>query len=906
MLNITSNMLLEGIDSLFGDVRIANSKITNENYFDTALEAASAIEAEYTDAKAKLYNGLASSNKEFKDMFSKAYRRSFPEKDEKYVGESCTSTEHFISFFGDSIQILNKAAGNIADSCGGICNQAPVVAKEAAKIIGVQEKSEACPVCHSIPCTCKKKEHLFKFTTDHGTDITDFNFPAMDNAIAGKESFKKLYDSMVVEAADVAAKRRGKMSGLDQPIDISLFGEAVISNFRSTNRYPITVNHRYLDYCIETVNSYQKRVESVTADAKKIAESIKEAANKVANVMTASSTMQYIKEDGSTVYLEDDEDVQNMDLYCKAKIDELVATCMEHLISIGAKIEAMKCEYDQCKAVLSKFVCGNPEPVALPAPPADPADDVPLVPSADGKADEPGEDSPAPSDGVSADGGAIQEDPNGDVDYTTEYESYMPWAVDDFSDTRDIEEYRDSYASFLSDMITHEAQLSSYINGEVLAESDQVFVEGAIGKTKGLLHRISEFIKKIWGKFKNAMASVFQNDQKYLSANENTIKNVQPKSANLDQWYNYNRKRISGEAGILSTLNQNMSKLINPQALMSSSPAAAGSPDISKCGDPKAGTANTFVTYFKQCDNPKENNTNDKFRTYFRGYPLNINSNTLTQQERTEMYDYCFNFKQGVEDVLQKDISTVEEMSNTADQAMQQFMQAVEQNTANAEQQQQNQANQTDNGNQQTGGGQDASTTTPEQKTESSDIASVIDQYFTEFTAKNVQDNPPQNGNNQGTTATNAVNAPDQKQVDNTNNANSNFNQSVAKGSNSNLKENAEVVQRYVTNVFEIAKQYVAIKLSMAQNAYQQYMQFFRWHVSQYAGTQQQQQQGGTNVDTSQATVNNGNGNNNNANQNQGQTSEPKKGDTSGEKKGIVNAAKNAFNNAKDKVKKNK
>ena len=32
-------------------------------------------------------------------------------------------------------------------------------------------------------------------------------------------------------------------------------------------------------------------------------------------------------------------------------------------------------------------------------------------------------------------------------------------------------------------------------------------------------------------------------------------------------------------------------------------------------------------------------------------------------------------------------------------------------------------------------------------------------------------------------------------------------------------------------------------------------MEFFKWHVGQYAGTDQQQQAGGDNIDTSQATV---------------------------------------------------
>ena len=862
MLNITSNMLLESTDSLFSDVRIANSKITNENYFDTALEAASSIEAEYTEAKAKLYNGLASSTKEFKDMFSKAYTRSFPEKDEKYVGESCTSTEHFISFFGKSVQILNKAAGNIADSCTGICNQAPVVTKEAAKTIGEQTKTDLCPVCKAHPCTCTKREQLFKFTTDHGMNITDFNFPKMDDAIAGKESFKSMYDSMVVEAADVAAKRRGALSGLNKPVDMSLFGEAVVSNFRSTNRYPVQINHRYLDYCTETVNSYQQRVNEMKADTKRIAKHFQEAANKIANVMTASSTMEYIKEDGNAVYLEGDECVQNMDLYCKAKVDELVAGCMEHIICIGAKLDAMKCEYDQCKAILSKYVCGNDEPVAVPSTDVS----VSVVPASEvePKEDDDDDNEAPAADGTTTDGGAIQEDPSGDVDYTAEYESYMPGVLD-IGDHRDMEDYRTSYASFLSDMITHEAQLSSYINGDILNESDQVFVEGAISKTKGLLHRIGEFIKKIWGKFKNAMAGLFQNDQKYLAANENTIKNVQPKSARLEQWYKYDRTRIAGEAGILNTLNQNMNKLLSPHTLMGSNPSAPGSPDISKCGDVKSGMANTFVTYFKQCDNPKENNTKDKFRTYFRGYPLTINSNTITQKERTDMYDYCFNFKQGVQDVLQKDIDTIEEMRSDADQAMAQFMQSIDQNEANVKAEKEKAEQQQQNDTQQTG---DKTVTQVKSKEESTDMASVIDQYFSEFTPVATQDNSPDNGNMQGTTAANAVTGSDK--VDNINKANTTANQTIAKGSNPNAtKENAQVVERYVANVFGIARDYLAVKLSMAQNAYQQYMQFFRWHVGQYAGTDKQQQQGGDNIDTSQATANTANNNNNGQQQQQ-------------------------------------
>lgn len=849
MFNINSNMLLEGTSSLFGDTRIANSQITNENYFDTALETANAIEAEYTEAKAKLYNGLATSTEEFKGMFSKAYNRSFPEKDKKSVNESCTSTDYFVSFFGKSVEILNKAAGNIANSCSGICKQVPIVTKEAAKTLGVLEKTELCPVCNSEPCSCKKRENLFKFTTDHGIKVTDFDFPAMDNAISKDADFKKIYDSMVSEAADVASKRRAVLSGLDSPVDITLFGEAVISNFRSTNRYPIAVNHRYLDYCIETVNSYNQRVDKMVSDVKKIATSFTEAANKVANVMTASSTMKYIKEDGNVENLANEDQVQNMDLYCKAKVDELVASCMEYIISIGAKLDAMKCEYDQCKAVLSKYKCGNPEVAALPVQP-------PVVVSIS-RDDEDKDTDPAGADGITPDSSTIQEDPNsGEVDYTTEYEeSYMPWAVNDYTDIRDMEDYRDSYTSFLVDMVAHEVELSSYINGELLAESDQVFIEGALGKTKGLLHSISEFIKKIWGKFKNAMAGVFQNDQKYLANNENTIKNVQCKSAQIDGWYNYNRALITNDTNTLATVNREMSNLVNASKLLSNmNSTSQPDPKIAQCGDKTNGMTNAFVTYFKACDNPKENNTNDKFRTYFRKYPISINANTLTSKERSEMYDFCYDFKQSVQDVLQKDVDAIEEMRSAAEESLQQLMNAVETNEANMKKKAEEEAakEQKEQQNQQTvqQGGQ--KTTEDNKQHEATDLSSVIDQYFTELSIGPTSNASDSSAGNSTTAA--AVNKPEN--MDNIKNASSAGNDQVAKSMDSNAtKANAEIIERYIKNVFDLTKQYAAIKISMAQNAYNQYMSLFRWHVGQYAGTDKQQQSGGNNIDTSQATV---------------------------------------------------
>ena len=94
MFKYNTNMLLENAP-IIGS-RLSRTALTNESYFNTALETVGKIKSQLNEAKLELYRGIseASSTDEFKKNFSKAYETSFPKKQDLAVSESCNSTEH--------------------------------------------------------------------------------------------------------------------------------------------------------------------------------------------------------------------------------------------------------------------------------------------------------------------------------------------------------------------------------------------------------------------------------------------------------------------------------------------------------------------------------------------------------------------------------------------------------------------------------------------------------------------------------------------------------------------------------------------------------------------------------------------------------------------------------------------
>ena len=377
MFKYNKNMLLENA-SIIGSA-VSRTALNNESYFNAALTAVGRIKSQLNEAKLELYQGIseASATDDFKKHFSKAYETSFPKKQDLAVSESCNSTEHFIRYFGNTVKILNTAAGNIASSCDAICNQAPVIAKESAKLISVVKEAKdnpTCPVCGKLPCTCNSdSERLFKFNTTNGFGVKKIDFQGIGQSIFNGEDTKSAYDKVKTENTTL----RSELCGLENmTISEAEFGDAIIGSMRTVVREDVQINKRYIDYCTETVLGFESKIYGVKSEAAKIARVFREAADDVEKIMYSNSTGQ-LETDPLKKPLSEEE-TQELDLYCKAKVDEAISQCNTYLIAIGAKLDAIKSEYDQCKAVLAKYLCGQDQPIALPAPtsPANPGDGV--------------------------------------------------------------------------------------------------------------------------------------------------------------------------------------------------------------------------------------------------------------------------------------------------------------------------------------------------------------------------------------------------------------------------------------------------------------------------------------------------------------------------------------------------
>jgi uncharacterized protein YoxC len=650
MFTFTPNMLLESDNTI---PSISRPKITGESYFLTALESVRNTQNEYDIAKKELYRNLVneSSTDEFKDIFSKAYETSFPRKQDIAVKESEDSTESFIKYFSDSIKILNTAIGNISGVTTKMENQIPMVKKESAHIIEACEKAAQdchCPICGTSPCTCKAtKERLFKFDTKRGIQATSIDFGSMEKTITPDgdylEKFKAVTEEVMAEYSD----NKSVLCGLSESVEVSRsnFGRDILNSFGSSKRYWINLNKNYMDYCNESVLGLSEHVSAIKSEAKAMAKSLSEAVDRIEAVKNATKTNRYYYEDGTSEDLDNDQ-VQNLDLACKAKTDEAISKCNDALMALGAKLDMVNSEFNQCKAVVAQYACGQDQPVALPEP-----ERIDISPAAPVE--------PTPDTSISA---PIQEDPDSD-ELPPEGLDDEYGGVDD--DTRDFDynadddtPYSESLASFALDTILAESQMNDYISS-LLGESADVYVtEGIIAGAKNIFNKIMEFLKKIWGKFTNSMKALFEDDVKYLNENRNVILGNTPKRVNLENWYDYRIDRINTVK--LSEINNNLVKLSSPNAAAAN--VMYNRPEVKSCGDPKNGVNNTFNQYFKEFDNQNMANTIDKFKFYFRESPKTVNAATFNQKKMNEIYEYCLNFKDKTLKVLEEERDNVNDM----------------------------------------------------------------------------------------------------------------------------------------------------------------------------------------------------------------------------------------------------
>lgn len=810
MFNITSDMLLESSDTIIGS-GLSHSKVTGESYFITGLEKVHEMAREYNLVKAGLYSAITeSSTDEFKSFFSDAYERSFPKKQDitkvaAPVSEAVDSTTAFVRYFGDSIQILNKAVGNIADAANGIKNQVPVQKLVSSKIIEACEQAKSdchCPICGTSPCTCKNiSEKVFKYDTERDIPFTRIDFSIIEKGLEPGTDFGKAYDSTVAEIKESCSKYRSELCGLEESVNISRsgFNGNILNSFRSSGRYDVKINKKYLDYCVESVLGFDDKVDGLVKECKSIARKVSESVSGIESIKNAASTMRYIKEDGSYDDIDGDK-VQDMCLAGKDKVEEMISKISDLLTGLYAKIDSIQSEFNQCKAVVSKYVLGNDQPIMLPDASSDDdstdddvTDMVPDVSTTDGMQSPSAPISEEPDTGC--EGEDDDDDECGEGCYNNEEDDEFG-AVGDLGDiivaaANDTEEtpYGESLIAFAMDTIIEEARFNEYVNtllGEPVAVN-----EGVVGGIKTAIQSIMKFLKNMWGKFTNSMASIFENEQKYLAANKNIILGYKPKSANIENWYNYDVDKINNVK--LEEINRKL-EVLSSATVAATDVSVSG--EIAKCADPKDGINETFATYFKEFDNAKYANTVDKFKAYYTGDPVTINAANLSIQDIQKMYDYCYNFNDKTKPVLDKEKEAINSMYDKAIKSAN----MLEQNVP-----------------------------TQQQPQESTDMSSVFDKYFSEEGMKISKPDEDPNAAKDGG-ASNAVNSPDTQQQQNI------ADKEKAGVGDDVTKKNVDTIKAYYTNVFKMMQTFVGARLTVAESAFRDYMKFMRWHVGQYAG----------------------------------------------------------------------
>lgn len=823
MFKYNTNMLLENAPIIGSTV--SRTALNNESYFNAALTAVEKIKSQLNEAKLELYQGIseASSTDDFKKYFSKAYETSFPKKQDLAVRESCDSTEHFIRYFGNAVKILNTAAGNIAGSCDTICNQAPVIAKESAKLISAVKEAKdnpVCPVCGKLPCTCStNSERLFKFDTSTGFDVKKIDFQGIGQSIFDGEGAKVACDKVKTENASL----RAELCRLkDITISEAEFGDAIIESMRTVVREDVQINKKYLDYCTETVLNFESKIYGVKSEAAKIARVFREATDGVEKIMYSNSTGQ-LETDAMKKPLSEEE-TQELDLYCKAKVDETISQCNTYLIAIAAKLDAIKSEYDQCKAVLAKYICNQDQPIALPAPssPVDPGDGVVA-------GQEPITEKPA------------KESKEEDDDFD-EYGSVRESAL--FNRGGECS-YAEAYESFLIDTIIKEAELTNYINATLMTEDTQLAInEGLLASAKGGIKKIMEFLKTIWGKFTNAMASVFQNDQKYLGENKNIIMGNKPKNVNIENWYNYDIDRIN--EGKIGSIGSELYSFTASSGMVSTMATGYNkgvlNDAVKKCSDKENGVANAFNMFFGSEYDSKSANTADKFKDYFRGVPVTVSASSFTTQDMQKFYDYCYNFKSSTLNVIEGEKNKINEMYQKAMDSINALDNKVTAEKKAGGSAGEEKSDGAENVKKPAGG--DAGG----EKTEGADLAAAMDMYFSEVNITSTpgnaapsQDNPTKSqiNNDQHDEKMKSMQDVDSEMRD--------------KAATEATDEMIKALKTYYDNVFGLVKDYTAARLTCAQGAYHDYMKLFRWHVGQYKGTANADSQQGTVVDTAAA-----------------------------------------------------
>lgn len=201
---------------------------------------------------------------------------------------------------------------------------------------------------------------LAAFNSDFVFNMKDENM-AFSTAEEIKTSREKLSSSL--EDGGWYDRFRGQVIGEDTPIYKTDFAEQLFATYRNgeSSKSDIEVDSYYVHVALENFNNHTKAINEIKKNRTRIDseyEAVRKQVDKMAKVSYSNGTstaVMTVKPDGSRIpdTLTGDQ-VTQMDLYIKSKVNQIQEMSTIHAMAFAAKLDAYNDMFKQDKAVLYK------------------------------------------------------------------------------------------------------------------------------------------------------------------------------------------------------------------------------------------------------------------------------------------------------------------------------------------------------------------------------------------------------------------------------------------------------------------------------------------------------------------------------------------------------------------------
>lgn len=192
-----------------------------------------------------------------------------------------------------------------------------------------------------------------------------FNLKDQNLAFSTAEEIKKSREILTssIDDGDWYDRFRGEVIGSSTPIYKTDFADELFSTYRNgeSSKEDIEVDSYYVQMAYETFSNHTKAVDEVKKNKTRIEneyESVRKQVDKMAKVSynngTASAAMTINPNGISTPGTLTGDQVTQMDLYIKAKVNQIQEMSTIHAMAFAAKLDAYNDMFKQDKAVLYK------------------------------------------------------------------------------------------------------------------------------------------------------------------------------------------------------------------------------------------------------------------------------------------------------------------------------------------------------------------------------------------------------------------------------------------------------------------------------------------------------------------------------------------------------------------------